>query len=57
MDGMSIVDMTLCSIQPQYYSDCHGVIYVVDSCDADNLSVSSETFSKQWLLSDSNNGL
>lgn len=30
----------------QYYSECHGVIYVVDSCDAENLTISSETFSK-----------
>lgn len=43
----------ICMWPFQYYSECHGVIYVVDSCDADNLSVSSETFSKQWNLPNS----
>lgn len=35
----------------QYYSECHGVIYVIDSCDPENLAISAQTFSKlcAWL--------
>lgn len=29
----------------QYYAECHGVIYVVDSSDSENLAISSQTFS------------
>ncbi len=30
----------------QYYEECHGVVYVVDSCDPENLAMSSQTFSE-----------
>ena len=30
----------------QYYSECHGVIYVIDSCDPENLAISAQTFSE-----------
>ena len=33
----------------QYYSECHGVIYVVDSSDPENLAISAQTFSKCYL--------
>lgn len=36
----------------KYYSECHGVIYVVDSCDSENLAISSETFRKVILHPD-----
>ena len=35
----------------QYYSECHGVIYVIDSCDPENLAISAQTFSKLPLYS------
>lgn len=31
----------------QYYAECQGVIYVVDSSDPENLAISSQTFSKE----------
>ena len=33
---------------PQYYSECHGVIYVVDSSDPENLAISAQTFSEYY---------
>lgn len=30
----------------QYYAECHGIVYVVDSCDAERLATSAQTFSK-----------
>lgn len=30
----------------QYYSECQGVIYVIDSCDPENLAISAQTFSE-----------
>ena len=33
------------SFYPQYYAECQGVIYVVDSSDSENLAISSQTFS------------
>jgi hypothetical protein len=30
----------------QYYSESHGVIYVIDSCDPENLAISAQTFSE-----------
>ncbi len=30
----------------QYYNECHGIVYVVDSSDPEMLTVSAETFSK-----------
>ena len=32
----------------QYYSECHGVIYVVDSSDPENLAISAQTFSEYY---------
>lgn len=29
---------------PQYYAECHGVIYVIDSTDEERLSESKEAF-------------
>lgn len=29
---------------PQYYAECHGVIYVIDSTDEDRLSESKQAF-------------
>ena len=35
----------MCSFILQYYAECQGVIYVVDSSDTENLAISSQTFS------------
>lgn len=36
----------------KYYSECHGVIYVIDSCDPENLAISAQTFRKVILHPD-----
>lgn len=35
---------------PQYYAECHGVIYVIDSTDEDRLSESKRAFGEYSLL-------
>jgi ADP-ribosylation factor related protein 1 len=34
------------SLWDKYYSESHGVIYVIDSCDPENLAISAQTFSE-----------
>lgn len=36
---------SLAHVDLQYYSECHAVVYVIDSCDPENLAVSAQTFS------------
>ncbi|XP_011407152.1 PREDICTED: ADP-ribosylation factor-related protein 1-like [Amphimedon queenslandica] len=31
----------------EYYAECHGVVYMIDSCDRHALQISAETFSKK----------
>ena len=43
----SIAIMIICYLQ--YYSEAHGVIYVIDSCDPENLTISAQTFSESQI--------
>ena len=46
-DWMYILTIvTAVHLSLQYYSECHGVIYVIDSCDPENLAISAQTFSE-----------
>lgn len=43
-------DNVMFSVALQYYSECQGVIYVIDSCDPENLAISAQTFSELSAL-------
>lgn len=40
------------SLWDKYYSECHGVVYVVDSCDPESLAISAQTYKKVILHPD-----
>ena len=44
MGGQVLVAQHPLSASPQYYAECHGVIYVIDSTDEERLSESKRAF-------------
>ena len=36
----------------QYYNECHGVVYMIDSSDPETLAISAETFSEFYRSCD-----
>lgn len=39
-------------IWEKYYKECHGIIFVIDACDAERLDECQETFGSEGLVNE-----